>query len=533
MADQDRMMAALRNADAAGDTEAATRIAAMIRQDKPTTVGGEIAPTAQPDGKMAWGDVASQAFKNIPSSAVQFGEDIIQPIVHPVNTAKGLYKVASGGVQKLIPGDQGNEPAFDAVTQFFKDRYGGIENLKKTIAADPVGFAADISTVLTGGGALAAKAPGMIGKTGRMVETVGKAVDPLRAAVKGTGAVASKVIEPAISNVVGSLGTHTGAESIRQAAKAGFAGGERGAAFAENMRGMVPAEKVVTDAKTALDAIRQERGAAYRAGMKGVAQSTDVLDFGKIDSALNEVKKIGTYKGKVLDRSASETWQKVSEVVDEWRQAEPKDFHTAEGMDALKKAIGDVRDSTQYGSPSRKVADTVYHTIKKEIVQQAPEYSKVMGSYETASDLLKEIETTLSLNPKASVDTKLRKLQSVLRNNANTNYGRRVELTQKLTEAGADTLMPALAGQMMQDFAPRGLGRVVAGGNVIGGVVNPSLLAALPFQSPRLVGEAAYASGQGARLLAPGVNRAIPLGLPAFQAGRISDEEKRKKTGRR
>lgn len=51
-----------------------------------------------------------------------------------------------------------------------------------------------------------------------------------------------------------------------------------------------------------------------------------------------------------------------------------------------------------------------------------------MKNYENASNLIREIEKTLSLNPKASIDTALRKLQSVMRDNVNTNYGKRGDL---------------------------------------------------------------------------------------------------------
>jgi len=50
-------------------------------------------------------------------------------------------------------------PAWEATKQFFANRYGGEEELKNTIATDPVGFLTDISTVLTGGGSLAAGRP--------------------------------------------------------------------------------------------------------------------------------------------------------------------------------------------------------------------------------------------------------------------------------------------------------------------------------------------------------------------------------------
>jgi hypothetical protein len=80
-------------------------------------------------------------------------------------------------------------------------------------------------------------------------------------------------------------------------------------------------------------------------------------------------------------------------------------------LDALKRRICDIVDNTERGSPAQKVATQVYNVVKDQIVKQAPEYAKTMADYEKASNLIREMEKTLSLNPKASVDTTLRKLQ--------------------------------------------------------------------------------------------------------------------------
>jgi hypothetical protein len=90
----------------------------------------------------------------------------------------------------------------------------------------------------------------------------------------------------------------------------------------------------------------------------------------------------------------------------------------------------------------------------------------------------------------------MRKLQSLMRNNVSTNYGQRVKLAQELEQQGGNQIMPALAGQALNDLAPRGLARIGGGLAAGGAVINPATLAALPFASPRLVGEAAYYAGQ-------------------------------------
>ena len=85
--------------------------------------------------------------------------------------------MALGGVQKLIPGEQGSEQYADAMGQFVKDRFGGVENIKKTIAEDPVGLLGDVAGLLTGGGMAAAKGAGLAGKAGK-ISKIGKSSWP-------------------------------------------------------------------------------------------------------------------------------------------------------------------------------------------------------------------------------------------------------------------------------------------------------------------------------------------------------------------
>jgi predicted secreted protein len=479
-----------------------------------------------PKASMGVADIASGAVKNLVPSAVQFGKDVAQPILHPIETAKSLGNVIAGGAQKLIPGEQSQEPYADAVGQFFADRYGGMENFKKTMATDPVGFAADLSILLSGGGMAAARLPGVAGKVGQVVKSAGSAVDPINAAGKAIGGAGH-----AASELVGGLGTHTGGQSIRTAAGAGYQGGARGRAFQEQLRGDVPMEDVVSDAKYALGNIRQQRGQQYRAGMAGVAANQTPLNFNAIDQAVANAGSVKNFKGVNISPSTGQVWQKISDAVTQWRGLDPAKFHTAEGFDALKQYIGDIRDSTQYGTPERVVADKVYNSVKGEIVKQAPQYAKVMKDYEQASTLIKEMEKTLSLNPKASIDTSLRKLQSVMRNNANTNYGKRLDLAEMLKNAGAPHLMEKLAGQALNTFTPRGLGKIVAGGTIAApvaltqsllSVLDPSVLAILASQSPRLMGEAAFYTGKAAKGISSAKPRATGAGL--YQSGRLEDQ---------
>lgn len=317
------------------------------------------------------------------------------------------------------------------------------------------------------------------------------------------GAVGKKGLElggKLASNLLGTA-TGTGAKPIQEAAKAGLAGGKTEQALVENMRGGAAMEDVINDAKSALQNMRMERGQAYKQGIGSVTKDPAVLDFAPIEKALQDIKSAGTYKGKVIDRSAADVYQKIDDVVKEWKAASPADFHTVEGMDALKKAVGDILESQPFNTPQRTVAGRVYSAVKEQINKQAPDYAKVMKDYEEASRLIQDIEKTLSLNPKASVDTALRKLQSVMRNNVNTNFGKRAELVQALEGAGAQDINAKLAGQALTSWTPRGLGNLANLGSVGAALAtgNPLPLILPAASSPRLVGEAALAAGRAGR----------------------------------
>lgn len=487
----------------------------------------EPAPGQSPG--MSLGEMGREAFRSIPSSALKFGESMIYPFMHPIDTARGIGQAGLGALQKVRelspPERRGSAPPFDtsaldAVGQYFADRYGGVENVKGTIAKDPIGAAADLSLLLTAGGSLPARLPGTIGKVGEIASTVGRAVDPVNVAGK-----AASVAGPIASNVFGQL-TGAGPLALREAYQSGKTGGDTAKAFLDQLRGEAPVDTVAQTARAAVDQLRQDRGAAYRGDMQAIKSDPTVLNFKPIEDAVSAVRDVGTYDGKVINRSAAGTWEQINKVVDDWRQADALKNHTVEGLDALKKSIGDIRDSTELGTPSRKIADQVYNSVREQIVKQAPAYGKTMQAYEEASSTLNELDRALSLNSRSGVDTAVRKLQSIMRNNANTNYGKRVELGRTLEGAGAETLFPQLAGQMLSSWAPRGLqGHAATVGGLGAAMTNPAYLLGLPLMSPRAVGEAAYSLGAAAKgSSATPTARAVGEALDPYSARMLTYE---------
>jgi hypothetical protein len=388
-----------------------------------------------------------------------------------VAAPKVLTALESGGFRTTAPSFVGPQPAATLAS-----RAGDMA--LRTAAGGAVG-----------GASAALVDPSQAG-TGAMVGAA------MPGAIKTAGVVGGKVADLAGSATKNLLGLSTGAggNAVSTALQAGK-NGDR--AFLDNMRGNVPLTDVLDEAKTALTNMRIARGNEYRQGMAGVSADKTVLNMQPIEAAVNSIKSMGSYKGQQINKNAAGTVDEIAKQVGDWAKLNPKDYHTPEGLDALKKAVGDIRDATEFGSAGRKAADTVYNAIKSEISMQAPTYAKTMKSYSEASDLITEIEKALSLGNKASADTAMRKLQSLMRNNVNTNYGNRLDLARELEQQGGASLLPSIAGQAMSSATPRGLqGLAASGAGLLGVAGNPAALLALPFQSPRLMGEAAYGLGR-------------------------------------
>ena len=546
-------------------------------------------------GTRAWADVPGQAYESFVPSAKKLGSDLYHMLSNPIDTlealemlGQGLIALASSDAEwrgedarprdslRLIPPEgipageniygvdvpppdpnrreQAKEMA-RTVGQQFIDRYHGQENLKRTIATDPAGFLADLSGVLSLGGAAVAglgrvgvaattragttaavTAPNRlrsvaegVRKTGSGLAAAGLYADPLLGPVAGAAKVVKSGTPLALAMMTGA-----GPRSFERAAVAGAESGEKARVFLEQMRRDAPMEEVVLDAQQAVTALGRARGAAYRERMQALGQSDAVLDFSKIDDALREVADVGLYRGKDIDPDAIGMWERIADAVDDWRMSDPSVYHTAEGLDALKRKIGNIGRNVKYGTSERIAVDNTYNAIKDLITDEFPEYARIMRDYREASDQLKNLQTAFSTG--GSTDTSLRKLQSVMRPNAIANYGYRADLADVLTQQGAPHLLEKLAGQQLSTRAPRGFQSMLPGlGATAGlglGTMSPWAAAALPLMSPRLMGEAAYYTGKVGGPVQDFVNRVGPTKMraaaqAAYQSSRLPEEDRR------
>lgn len=303
------------------------------------------------------------------------------------------------------------------------------------------------------------------------------------------------------------LSTGVGGEPIRQAFRAGQTGNQQ---FVQNMRGNVPVTDLLEQAQNAMQTLKQNRMQAYQQGFQSTQKNPVFLNFKPIEDKFNTAIQSLTVKG-VGGVSASKVGQKtldevaqIKSVIDEWK-AKPE-LHTTEGLDALKRRIDDIY-SNDMSKEAKSILTQTRGTVKQTITKQDPNYAKTMRDYEDALGLERELEKALNLGDKSSVDSALRKLQSLGRDNVNTSYAYRKDLADILRQETGVDLMPTVAGQSLNTFTPRGIQRLLPTITTTGGVTGAALagpaaaipLATLPFQSPRLVGEAVYGAGRASR----------------------------------
>ena len=453
------------------------------------------------------------------SFAAGVTKSAIDPLLAVAQGVTGGKGGVSGAVKRLAEQSQVYEEANPA--SYIGGRVGGAV-LPAAGVAKGVGMIpsfARANPVVQGtalGAATGAMTPVETGETGAPMYQQAAQNVATGGAIGAAIPVIGRGIQAAGGAIRRGLGLTTGAgeESIAQALRAGREGNQ---AFLQNIRGEVPAMDVLDQAKDALANMRAARSQAYRQGIQTTMPDLEIragkplpkvpprLDFEPITNKLDEVVeslKVKTPTGSQFKIGSQELGkvEELQNIVNTWKK--DPNLHTAEGLDALKQRLDALYPDSPMQKQVQRVVSAVRNTVKDTIVKQDANYAKTMKAYEEALSLEREIERALSLGNRSAADTAIRKLQSLTRNNANTNYGYRMELAKALQEQGGQDLMPALAGQALSSFVPRGLaGQGAALGIGAGGALtfNPTAAALLPLTSPRLVGMGAYGLGRATR----------------------------------
>jgi len=528
--------------------------------------------------------------EDVLKSASNFAGNIASMAAHPIDTAKGVANLVTGvgikafnpenvpqiplgpgvntrdvlgpvlglarkpyqGIASLLNEDPTvPERTVEALGNVYKERYGGLENIKRTFGEDPIGMAADVSLLFGGAGA-GLRASGLK-QIGGALTDVSKAADPLYQGVKAVGAVS----KPAFTSLVGTT-TGRGVRPIEEALNANTD-------FLKAYLGKTSEGQVVDKARDALDNIKQARGTTYRArlaNLKSAKQEIPIddiksladswlsrydvsiapdgtLDFSRsslrgnptasaevkeVYSAVNDyfsdqINKTTNIPEKIItSQILDESSKPFTKTIPERTIVKPGKLKTPIELDTLKRTISNSYSSTEI---SRVMVTSLEKAVKDKIVKSVPEYAEMTKDYERVTKVANEIERALSLGTRSAADTALRKLTNAVME----DKAFRRDLLQVLDEAGAGDVSSSVSGALMRPLASKSLGSMaITGGSLFGGILagSPKVMLLLPLASPKVVGGLSIALGAGGKAITSPIGRGT--GILAYQQQRLNQQ---------
>jgi hypothetical protein len=155
-------------------------------------------------------EVPAAAMRNLPASAKQFATGLYEAVTNPVQTIKTVGDIGAGALRSAVPTSVrdfidrfDSDPAStqramdvaNAVGGMYKERYGSLEGIKRTLAEDPVGAAGDLSTLLTGGAGATRIAAGAAGRAApRVAAPLAQAAGALETAATATNPLSAVTV---------------------------------------------------------------------------------------------------------------------------------------------------------------------------------------------------------------------------------------------------------------------------------------------------------------------------------------------------
>ena len=438
------------------------------------------------------GEALGSAAWNFLPSTFELAADTVKALtVNLPDTIEGVVDVVGGAT-----GLADDPTAYEALKQYYADRYGSYAGFKKALATDPASILADVAGLFTGGSTILAKTAGTAGRVGKIA-----ALSNAAKAAEGFGQFASKFDPLAMAGTAtaktGSLlGKAAGATAIDLPARvAGVtgddvrqafgAGTRRSSDFKAQLEGTGDIMDPIAKAEAGLTELYQARSADYQRRMAKM-DKTEALDFADVEKAIEDVRKVGRYKG--IDISgAGKVWDEIDAKYMEFLD---KGLNTIEDFDAMKRAIKEIGSQYPIGTPEYKVANSVAKSINNAITTKAPVYANIMKDYRLASDTLSDIKASASIDAK-SADTTLGKLRR-----AAAGKGPRGRTVLDLLEAtpSGRGLGDMLAGQNLRATEAQGFAPTLATpAAMAAGDVSP--LATL-LVTPRGLGQKAYGLGE-------------------------------------
>ena len=456
-----------------------------------------------------------QAILNAPSSARQLLNDIITPILSPIQTAKDLTALGSSVVNLIRPGEQGNEELAKQVGKFFADRYGGLENIKQTFATDPMGLLSDVSILLTGGATLAPKASA----TANVLSKASKIASPIETA-GGYGIGKSAQLGGEVAKSVSGVLTGTGKGALNTAIQTGKNYGaapfgifatkqakQKQKDFIDALTGKTSPESIVVDLEKAVSDLKKSTRIDYQKKLAGLNLQDIKIQPSQIAQQFNEfIRKEKTKGGTTrFGASTNNFLETIYKELNEISKNPAK--HTAADFHQLKFKIDDMLPKDLTTQTSR-VNMELAGIIDNAIASKSSGYLDMNKAYSTAKKLETKLIKELGLGDKKNATKTINQLLSVLKDQNLTQYGARLDTLKTLDNITKNNIFEKLAGTQLSNVVPAGLVGRQAMGVGIAVPIAESLMTGSPvpetsrvlpglaITSPKLVGQVGNIAGR-------------------------------------
>lgn len=259
--------------------------------------------------------------------------------------------------------------------------------------------------------------------------------------------------------------------------------------------------EALDEAQKGLSKLAEERSSGYLGQLEKIKLDKRSLDSitqavrGRARELLGE-HDISLVEGKLLNNldfadSAIEggqnSVQKAFNSVMSWTD------NTPAGLDRLKKKLGKFYNAIprEGAGDARSIVLDLRNSVDSALKSNVNGYEEMTRGWREATDLIDEIQGTLSLKDTASRDTAIRKLMSTMRQNNEL----RLELLRTLSGASGKDIVGKIAGATLASRTPRGLAGTLtptAAGLTaisIAPAAIPGLILYLAATSPRLMSE--------------------------------------------
>jgi hypothetical protein len=508
----------------------------------------------EPDyGAMPWKEVAYQGAKNLLPSAKNALMAIPEAVVNYEQTGQALKQLGTGIASKVkgavgVDQDAEQKAHDEALLNAIAEPYTSVAGLKKALATDPFSVLSTAAIPLTMGASGAESAAATLGKigqtgskaaqyaakaaelTGKGLEATSYAFDPVKSAIGLTGAVADYGGQAIKHGVAGA--SNAPSYSLE---KAFAAGAERGPnadaiknAFNDFATGAGDPVEFSQRAAKAVDAIKNEASADWKA-KKGAMLAANGVEpdwkpiFQAIDDGRDSIGR-NVYPSNATTHALLDEIEKEATA----RMYTPTGSieRSIEGMDAWKRLLQQqINQMAQTAGVDKQALQGVHAGIKESINKVAPEYQELMDHWSAVKDNLQNI-ASLGTSSKTAANNELARFIKAQK----TPQGQ--QLIEQLAEK--DPLLPYMvSGATLHSAGAGGISGLVEkgsapwhvyniGSNLISGdwkgLLGATGLAAAQgtIQSPRVMGQTAYALGSLAGSPVGRATGAITSSIPTF-----------------